>query len=223
MDLFVITGITKGLGYSINNILKKENKYTLSISRNIEVSQEYNNRVIECDLSNISQIIDLNRKFSEAITDNITRIVFINNAGAIDPIYKVGEDIDYENIVKHINVNYIAPIIITNEIMKIMNKDCRLEIINITTGAAERPLAKWALYSSSKKATKTYFETIKLEDERINVLNYDPGVMDTSMQGYIRKSNFPLVGKFREYSEEKMLKSPDEVAKDIMKRYIQTL
>lgn len=223
MDLFIITGITKGLGYSLNKILKKEDKYTLAISRNTQVSKENNYSVIECDLSIISNVIEVTKKIVEFLHEDISRIIFINNAGTIDPIFRVGENIDYESMVKHINVNYISPIIITNEILKIIKKECKLEIVNITTGAAERPLANWALYSSSKKAMKTYFETIKLEDERISLINFDPGVMDTSMQDYIRNKDFPLVEKFVEYHNNDVLKGTDEIANNIMKRYNNTL
>lgn len=225
MDLFIITGITKGLGYSINNILKKENKHTLAISRNTPIFKGNNYSVVECDLSIIPSVIEVTKEIVEFVNENedTSRIVFINNAGTIEPIYRIGETVDYESIVKHINVNYVSPIIITNEIVKIMKEECKLEIINITTGAAERPLANWAVYSSSKKAMKMYFETIMLEDERINVINYDPGVMDTSMQEYIRNRRFPLIGKFVEYHNNNELKGPNEVANNIMKRYINTL
>jgi benzil reductase ((S)-benzoin forming) len=67
-----------------------------------------------------------------------------------------------------------------------------------------------------------YLKGLQLEEE-IEVVSYDPGVVDTNMQALIRstdKDKFQFVQKFEDYYKNGSLNSPQKVAEDIWKRYL---
>ncbi|MDB4290195.1 SDR family NAD(P)-dependent oxidoreductase, partial [Flavobacteriaceae bacterium] len=105
------------------------------------------------------------------------------------------------------------------------NRSKRVRIINISSGAAKRPILGWSIYCSTKSANEMFFNTLKLQEENnknIEVHNLDPGVMDTDMQKNIRsksENEMPNVELFKEYHKTEQLKSAQEVALDIVSTY----
>ena len=57
----------------------------------------------------------------------------------------------------------------------------------------------------------------------VEVIQVDPGVMDTGMQEKIRAADaksFPRLAEFQALKEEGKLRSPEEVAENIIRKYI---
>lgn len=220
--LFIVTGSSRGLGKELFEVILKKNHYVVGVSRkrskgseNVQEHYFYADFTVnDFEITTIVEDIFLKQ--------DITEIILINNAGVIEPISKMEQIEDFQEVENHINVNYLAPIKLVNQILKIKG-DRLLKIINISTGAAKRPIAGWALYCSSKVAISMYLKTIELEDNNVFLEEIDPGIMDTDMQKIIRNSNeedFPLVQDFISYKENNKLKSPKEVANQILKEYL---
>ena len=150
-------------------------------------------------------------------------MIFINNAASINPIESIG-NFDDESIVKAVQLNTIAPLLLANNIIK-NNKSKRIRIFNISSGAAKRLIIGWGIYCSTKSANEMFFNTLKLQEEHnkhIEVHNLDPGVMDTDMQKNIRsktKKIMPNVELFKEIHKTNQLKSAQEVALEIVSTY----
>ena len=71
---------------------------------------------------------------------------------------------------------------------------------------------------ATKAGVKMFCDVFALSNQK-NVLNIDPGVMDTAMQQEIRKSSveeFPGVERFELLKQENKLKSPNQAAKEII-------
>ncbi|MDB9873627.1 SDR family NAD(P)-dependent oxidoreductase, partial [Flavobacteriaceae bacterium] len=205
--LVIITGVNKGLGHAFFNLFLKEESITMiAISRNFNNEQKTikNKRVIfiEKDLSELNNVEE-ELKLNTYYTDQYKEVIFINNAASINPIEAIG-NFDNEAIVKAVQLNTIAPLLLTNNIVK-SNRSKRVRIINISSGAAKRPIIGWSIYCSTKSANEMFFNTLKLQEENnknIEVHNLDPGVMDTDMQKNIRsksENEMPNVELFKEY------------------------
>src|SRR3546814_9460623 len=94
-----------------------------------------------------------------------------------------------------------------------------LHVLNISSGAAIRPLPGWGAYCASKAAIRHFFDVAEAEQTiDLSVRHFDPGVLDTRMQEQIRSSSsddFPLVEKFVSLKMSGSLKSPMDVAIEI--------
>ena len=151
-------------------------------------------------MSDISDVTNLIAKLERILSGKFNEIIFINNAGIIEPIKKIGEFSNNVDIYNHININYVSPSIIINSLVKLIENNMKLKILNITSGAAERPIEGWSLYCSTKKATKMFLDVLNEENNKVVIKHIDPGVIDTEMQHSIRNSHegdFPTVNQFR--------------------------
>ena len=225
--LVIITGVNKGLGNAFFNLfLKVESVTIVAISRNFNDEQKKikNTRIlfIEKDLSELKNVED-ELKLNAYYSSHFKEIIFINNAASINPIESIG-NFDDESIVKAVQLNTIAPLLLTNNIIK-NNSTKRVRIFNISSGAAKRPIIGWSIYCSTKSANEMFFNTLKSQEENnknIDVYNLDPGVMDTDMQKNIRsktEKTMPNVEVFKAYHKTDQLKSAQEVALDIVSTY----
>jgi len=213
----VITGGCSGLGGAIVNILHQTDLLLTVIGR-----QAPNN--IGKDINFIK--LDLSQDISGwqySVIDGVSKVLFISNAGIIDPIGPTDE-IGKKELKKNHNVNFYSPISIASELSKkTRNHNINLYIANISSGAASKALPRWAAYCSSKAAAKIAFDCLSAENSHITVEHIDPGVLNTSMQKKIRNSENEIASEARVFSNLKAsgkLLEPDVVAKKIIKRLI---
>ena len=129
----------------------------------------------------------------------------------------LGTNISNDDIVNSITTNFITPALI---VKKLSNKKS-LFIINLSTGASKRAIQNWSLYCSTKAGIEMFFNVIADDEHKnIEVVNFDPGVMNTNMQQQIRNSKFNDVDVFKSYKSKNILKDTKDVAFEIYERYI---
>jgi len=213
----VITGANRGLGKAFVDVLVKDEAcFVVSMSRSLsEEQKKYSLKqfyFLEVDLAaqNIAEKISV---LKELIGSE--PVYFINNASIIEPIVKI-EDLDEKAIDKTISVNIKSTMLITKFLLRNF-KTNPLTFLNISSGAANRAISNWSLYCSSKAFIQMFFNTAESEYKQHRFFNIDPGVMDTGMQKKLRASDFPDVENFKALQQEGQLKSPIEVAEDILK------
>jgi NAD(P)-dependent dehydrogenase (short-subunit alcohol dehydrogenase family) len=70
-------------------------------------------------------------------------------------------------------------------------------IINLSSGAVHRPLDGWIAYCAAKAGVAMLTRSVALEagDCRVRVYGFQPGVVDTDMQGLIRDSGLNEVSR----------------------------
>ena len=223
MKLIIITGISKGLGRALFDLLKNGKKtYIVGVSRNflksqiIESQEKKNNLLINADLSTKKGIAKILKNINKLPLKKVKSIWFINNAGVVTPIGSIGT-LSNEDILNSIQVNFSAPILIANHLASLKKK---LDIVNISSGAANRPIAGWSIYCASKAGAKMFFDVMNTQSKKVRIHQVDPGIMDTGMQADIRKvskKDFPDIQRFKKFKEDNQLKSPVEVAHSIVK------
>jgi benzil reductase ((S)-benzoin forming) len=220
--VYIITGANRGLGEAfVNLILEGMDTFVVSVSRKINNKQiEYLNAgrllFIEQDLSQEIDYIALG-KLTEVISQT-SEIVFINNAGIINPLNEVSK-LNDDEIANAINVNIFSPVLIIKYLLQHFKKN-KIGFINITSGAATKSIANWSVYSSSKAFINRFFDVLKEENkdnENFSFKSIDPGIIDTEMQEKIRSSEFPLRHVFQKAKQNGTLFTPMEAAIRIFK------
>ncbi len=222
--LFIITGVSRGLGYSLAKEILYNNHYenfVLGLGRsNSDLSKNNpkNYVWIKTDLLKLKKV---NSKLDKVIgLIHPDTICFISNAGEINPISHIGGH-KFESINNSLSINIISPLIILNHLINNHNSK-KLLLVNITSTAVYKSIEGWSLYSSSKSYMKMYFDILEKEQSNnlkssISVLQIDPGAMDTDMQKEIRKTKIvsEQQKKLIEVHQRNLLANPSDVARKI--------
>jgi benzil reductase ((S)-benzoin forming) len=190
MHYFLITGASQGLGLALATaILDRPDTWVLGISRHATLEHpRYQHQPL--DLSDI-----------EAVEHNLTKIfpprpdaqsiTLINNAGTLGEIGYVGE-LPNEHFQFVFDLNVVAPAMLMNTFLSAYAGLTSIPrtILNISSGAAQRPVDGWAAYSASKAALNALSETAQKEQtlrkSGVRIWALSPGIIDTAMQAHIR-------------------------------------
>ncbi|MCY9163834.1 (S)-benzoin forming benzil reductase [Bacillus atrophaeus] len=220
MQLYIITGASKGLGEAIaQQALEKGHKvHALSRSES-EISHERFSQH-QIDLTNLQEAEHQFNTLLESIQpDDFSAVTLINNAGMVTPIKRAGEA-SLEELQRHYDLNLTAPVLLSQMFTKRFSTfEGEKTIVNISSGAAKNPYKGWSAYCSSKAGLDMFTRTFgyEQEDERLPVkmISFSPGVMDTDMQAVIRsssKKDFHDIERFQKLNESGNLRSPEFIA-----------
>ncbi|WP_462250691.1 SDR family NAD(P)-dependent oxidoreductase [Ekhidna sp.] len=221
----IISGANRGLGKALFDLLfeKESIEFVVSLSRRLSESQKELTDdprfiFIEQDLSELSSQTSLQEL--DRLKDTVDKITFINNAAIIHPIDGVGNFNDGD-LLQSIKVNIQAPMIIINYLIASFSQK-ELDIVNISSGAANRPIDGWSIYCSAKAYMKMFIESLEQQEQNnpsINAINIDPGVVDTDMQKSLRESNSGAFTRHQDFvnlKNEGLLQTPQAVAAQII-------
>ncbi len=225
----IISGATGGIGCHIAKLAIKSdviNKCTL-LYRNEKKYQYYFAEYADCH--KIEKVmVDMEKSPEKELSllsasDDIAEIKLILAASTIEPIERITL-LKPEQVIKNININIISQInLISSIVRNAIKMNLKVGIINLNSGAAYRPLSGWSLYSGSKSYLNIFLKTLVKENPDINIVSYDPGVVDTSMQKIIRSTSiniFDEVETFKNYKLQSQLNDPQVIAQDIFHRYV---
>lgn len=210
----IITGSSSGIGKACTTFFLSKNYTVIGISRtNNKVHKNFH--FIQCDLSQVEDLEKLNFK---NLIDHESEIILINNAGTLGEI-KHFDHLKLSHFENLNNLNILAPQYLITLLFSSFSSEKIIAIVNISSGAAKRPIASWGAYCSSKAALDMYSETLLIEfkEKNINTKIYSvaPGVVDTNMQNMIRatsKQDFSEVDNFISLKSDNKLRDPENVA-----------
>lgn len=227
VNYVVITGASRGLGYSMAKKMINEGMHIISVSRTENTSlqllaEEHNRKYMyySCDLSSVDQVEQTCAQIIDFLQGQcVEKLYVVNNAGVIEPIEVVGH-LSSTSVKRSLEVNVLAPMLITNAFLAWGNQtNTKVIFAAITSGAGSRPMHGWSAYCSTKAALNMFIKTTSIEIEHQQlfhkIVGLSPGIMDTDMQTKIRASTkeaFADVELFRQYKNEGMLRQTDEVA-----------
>ncbi|WP_026694036.1 (S)-benzoin forming benzil reductase [Peribacillus kribbensis] len=227
MAYAVVTGASKGLGKAAASKLIQNHISLIAVSRSenedlkkMAEEQGTDYRFYPCDLSNPEETERTFNEIADFLFANENEIIYlIHNAGIVEPIDRVGR-LESHQVQKSIQINLTSPITISDLfIRRAEGHSAELRIMNITSGAGERPVHGWSIYGSTKAALNLFTQAAALEAENrganIKINAFSPGIMDTDMQGVIRsssKESFNDVETFQNYKDQDQLRSPETVA-----------
>lgn len=219
MEAIILTGCTQGLGLALHNLLiaNESNKRLIFVGRALDrLDKNHKHHYIEMDLAAFSK-----DSFIEKLPSlTVNKITLINNAGVVTPISNI-QAMEYEKAEEAYHINVLSP----SKLISILlgrAPHADFKIMNISSGAANRPIAGWGSYCANKAAFKMFLDVLALEQTRVTVHHVDPGVMDTGMQKVIRKSEadeMPDVALFQSLNENNQLISPEKKAIELITKF----
>ena len=223
MNLFIVTGTTKGIGAALRDVLAADrNNLIITLSRAPATSTSPHN--IKLDVGELAAIAPAFAEVAVLIGKRrFDRAVLINNAGVAMPVGAF-DQIGAEETGQNLIVNVAAPIALSGLFAAVTRPLARRRlIVNISSGAAKRAVAGWSAYCASKAALEMATRVAALEAEKndttLSICSLAPGVVDTPMQGQIRnisEQDFPDVARFRAMKAEGVLRDAHDVARDII-------
>lgn len=223
MHYYLITGASQGLGRALaETILERPNTQVLGISRHATIEHpRYQHQPL--DLSDIEAIEhNLGKIFGPR--PDAQSLTLINNAGTLGEIGYVGELLN-EHFQFVFDLNVVAPAMLMNTFLSTYGGQTSIPrtVLNISSGAAQRPVDGWAAYCASKAALNSLSETAQKEQDLrgsgVRVWALAPGVVDTAMQAHIRTAEatqFSEREKFAAFHTEGELQSAAAVASRIL-------
>jgi benzil reductase ((S)-benzoin forming) len=220
MDLYIVTGATRGLGAALAqaiSALPDHRLLTLGRARN-------DARNIEVDLADTAAVEracdELDRRIG---AHPYAKAVLINNAGVISPVGPL-EKLDAAELERNLAVNLVAPMLLMRRFLRATEGIGLRRVINISSGAARRPIFGWGAYCAAKAGLDMASRVAQLEaatrGRPVEVSSLAPGVIDTAMQETVRGASaddFVDVERFRAMKAEGTLRPAADVAADILR------
>ncbi len=230
MDIYIITGASRGLGEAfVRTLIGQEMpKHIIGVSRQknlslMELSQGTSTKItwLECDLNHVDNLDTCINDILGIVEDEKMKkaLYVIHNAGVVGPIAPIHR-CSQEDIQRSFNVNTIAPIMMTGRMIEAWQElAIPKRIMAISSGAADSPYDGWSCYCSTKAALNMFTQCVALEqashENPVQIMGFAPGIVDTDMQGDIRKSDkedFSNVERFVAFKENEQLRQPMDVA-----------
>jgi benzil reductase ((S)-benzoin forming) len=210
-----ITGVSSGIGMAFLEHYLNEGAQITGIGRT-KPSLDGNYSFLTCDFSDITRVKRL------SLQSNDDELIFINNAGTIGSIQRVSEQ-NASDLEEVMTVNTIVPMLFSQKVI-LENPGKKITLLNISSGAANRPIPSWAAYCSSKIALDRFSETLQLEEDEkkatTRIYSVAPGVVDTKMQQKIRQCSevdFSSIKNFTDLYENGELTDPKLVVNKLVK------
>ena len=175
----LITGANSGLGLSIFKKIVNENNILAFVNKNSDQAEKFKNdsvTILKCDLSDINNLASQEQK----IIDFKPNIII--NCAAIFGDTDNFNKFDFKKYHKVLNINSIAPIVISKMSLKSNTLE---QIINISSEMGSSNLNKsgnYFYYRSSKKLINSFSQNFSIEfKNKINLYCIHPGSVKTKM------------------------------------------
>ncbi|SDM12924.1 benzil reductase ((S)-benzoin forming) [Catalinimonas alkaloidigena] len=218
MNYYFITGTSSGLGKALAEaLLEDANNTVIGVSRRQTIDHDRYAHVT-LDLGNLSEVqAELPGLFFRV--KDAERLVLINNAGTLGQVGYVGS-LDNAALMQAFHVNITSVALLTNEfIRRYGHVDAPKTVINISSGAGQKPTDGWSAYCATKAALDMFSRVIDEEVQRsrmnLRIFSVAPGIVDTEMQSELRDTapeGFSRHAQFVAYKSEGQLVSPEAVA-----------
>ena len=192
----LITGSTDGIGKDLAKRLAKEGHYVYIHGRNLtklndtisELKSDLGNIHLKGFIADFSDVNSVKNMASQIKSEHITLDILINNAG----VYNSPIKLNNSGIDLRFAVNYLAPVVLTEKLLPLMNKEGGSRIINLSS-AAQAPISYDLLwgrnigensetYAQSKLALTMWSFYLAKQLKDISVTAVNPGsLLNTKM------------------------------------------
>lgn len=198
----LVTGASRGLGEGVARALAEAGATVMLAARDGEAVAAVAREIVAAGGRAFSMAADVS---DFAATEQLvaqTRLrcggldILVNNAGVIEPISEIASS-DPAAWARNIAINLVGPYNAVRVAMPGMIATGGGTIVNVSSGAAYRPLEGWSAYCSGKAGLAMFTRAIALEAQAkgIRAFGFSPGTIDTEMQVKIRASGMNMISK----------------------------
>ena len=178
MKTAIVTGSSKGVGYSTVKLLLEKGYKVIAVSRNIDSILKLNNNNVEPYKLDITNFDDI-RIFFEKYKD-ISLDLLVNNAGGgASPTFIINES--PENFRKAYDINVSGPMLLSKLFVPCLQRSESPTIIFVTSIGGKVPYRGGGNYINAKRGEMALVDTMRLEFPTygIKVTEICPGTIDT--------------------------------------------
>ena len=198
----LVTGASRGLGEGAARALARQGAKVMVLARDGDLAGTVARDIaaaggraeaLACDVSDYPAV-------ERAVADTRQRLggldVLVNNAGVIEPIAPLAES-DPAAWAGNIQINLVGAYNVVRAAIEGMIAARAGTIVNVSSGAAYRPLEGWSSYCAAKAGLAMMTQSIALETagSGIRLFGFSPGTIDTDMQVKIRASGLNPVSQ----------------------------
>jgi NAD(P)-dependent dehydrogenase (short-subunit alcohol dehydrogenase family) len=198
----LVTGASRGLGEGAARSLAREGAAVMLVARDGDLVQAIAREIVAtggraealaCDVSDYAAI-------ERAVADTRQKLggldILVNNAGVIEPIAPLAAS-DPATWALNIRINLIGAYNVVRAVLDGMLAAGGGTIVNVSSGAAHRPLEGWSANCAGKAGLAMMTRSIALETagQGIRIFGFSPGTIDTEMQVKIRASGINPVSQ----------------------------
>lgn len=217
-EVVVVTGASRGIGRATSEYLAGEGAGVVLVGRDlaaltdVETELAARGRRVLVVHEDIAREGAFARIFGGACERFGTVTALVNNAGVIDPIAPFVEA-DPAAWESNLEINLIAAARACRYALPVFIAQGRGTIVNLSSGAAHRPLESWSAYCVAKAGLAMLTRALAMETagSGLRVFGLAPGLVDTQMQARIRASGANAISAV----PKEDLTSPNRVAEAI--------
>jgi 3-oxoacyl-[acyl-carrier protein] reductase len=198
----IVTGASRGIGAAAAQALAGAGAAVMLAARDGKLCVEVAGKIaaaggkaaaLACDVADYAAV--------EALVATTTQRfgrpgILINNAGVIEPIATIATA-DPAAWARNVQINLVGAFNAVRSVLPGMLAAGGGTIVNVSSGAALRPLEGWGAYCSGKAGMAMLTRAIMLEEgaRGIRVFGFQPGTTDTDMQVLIRASGMNIISQ----------------------------
>ena len=201
----IVTGASRGIGAAAAFVLAKAGAAVMLVARDGPRASQLAKEIVAaggratamaCDVADYESV----RTMVDETDQRLGGIdILVNNAGVIEPIGALVQS-DPTAWRRSIEVNLVGAYHAARATLPRMLEAGKGTVINVSSGAAHRPLEGWTAYCSAKAGLAMLTSAIALEcaDAGVRVFGLAPGVIDTDMQAAVRASGINRISQIRQ-------------------------
>ncbi len=182
----LVTGCGSGLGHAIALRLSRAGCHIYAVGRDKRSLEQLsaasqNIHTITADIATYEG----RKTITKLINKNNSLSIIHNAAIAIPGLFN---SLSEDNFLKHFEINYFAPMLLTQHILPLLANGQR--VLHITSGSASMALPGLMPYCTSKAALKhaTHCLNMELNSQEIYFANLLPGMIVTPIQSSFRNA-----------------------------------
>ncbi|MBU2915427.1 SDR family oxidoreductase [Reichenbachiella agariperforans] len=180
----LITGGSRGIGLAMAERFLQMGNQVIITGRNAFALNSLAKRlpaleVYLCDLTKTDDIQALIRHIQHQHSD---LNILINNAG-VQFNYHIPEQPNVTHwVYEEMETNLIAPILLTNGLLPVLERNPNCAIVNVTSALAFVPKQSAPIYAVTKSGLHTYTQVLRYQlEDRMKVFELIPSLVDTAM------------------------------------------
>ncbi|MGH7669498.1 MAG: SDR family NAD(P)-dependent oxidoreductase [Gemmatimonadaceae bacterium] len=228
--LAIVTGTSSGIGHAVALALLNDGWDVIGVARRDPLIPNAAYRHITLDLADLGALTaTFEREIAALVSDDRRqRLGLVNNAARIGQLSTIDKT-DPASMLAAYAVNVVAPSWLMGFMARHTPRESALRIVNLSSGAAQRPTPGLGIYVGTKAALRMAslnaaadFDSRALRAHMthdVAVLSYSPGTVDTPMQVEARSQKpeeFPAVTMFKGFHEQGQLVPVERPAAEIV-------